>query len=44
MIANIEQVVAAHNKTEAPINWSATAHSFLEKLQRLCSQICGTKD
>jgi putative transposase len=34
--------VAAYNKNKAPFNWTATADSILEKLQRLCSQISGT--
>ena len=42
LIARIEQFVAAYNKTKAPFNWTATADSILEKLQRLCSQISGT--
>lgn len=42
LIAKIEQFVATYNKTKAPFNWSATADSILEKLQRLCSQISGT--
>jgi putative transposase len=43
LIAKIEQFVAAYNKTKAPFNWTATADSILEKLQRLCSQISGTR-
>ena len=42
LIAKIEQDVAAYNKTKAPFSWTGTAHSILEKLQRLCSQISGT--
>jgi putative transposase len=42
LIAKIEQFVAVYNKTKAPFNWTATADSVLEKLQRLCSQISGT--
>ena len=42
LIARIEQFVAAYNKTKAPFNWTATADSILEKLQRLCTQISGT--
>ena len=42
LIATIEQYVAAYNKTKAPFNWTATADSILEKLQRLCSQISET--
>jgi hypothetical protein len=42
LIAKIEQFVAAYNKTKAPFNWTATADSILEKLQRLCSQISET--
>ena len=42
LIAKIEQFVAAYNKTKAPLNWTATADSILEKLQRLCAQISGT--
>lgn len=40
--AKTEQFVAAYNKTKSPFNLTATAHSLLEKLQRLCSQISGT--
>ena len=42
LIAKIEQFVAAYNKSKAPFNWTATADSILEMLQRLCSQISGT--
>jgi hypothetical protein len=42
LIAKIEQFLAAYNKTKAPFNWTATADSILEKLQRLCSQISWT--
>jgi putative transposase len=42
LIARIEKFVAAYYKTKAPFNWTATADSILEKLQRLCSQIFGT--
>ena len=31
--------MAAYNKTKAPFNWTATADSILEKIQKLCSQI-----
>jgi len=41
-IAEIVLFVAAYNKTKTPFNWTATAESILEKLQRLCSQISGT--
>ncbi len=33
----IEQFEAPYNKTKAPYNWSVTADSILEQLQRLCS-------
>jgi putative transposase len=42
LIARIEQFVADYNKTKAPFNWTATADSILEKLQRVCSEISGT--
>ncbi len=42
LIAKIEQFVASYNKNKAPFNWTATADSILEKLQRLCSQTSGT--
>ena len=42
LIARIEQFVAAYNKTKTPFNWTATADSILEKLQRLCAHISGT--
>jgi putative transposase len=42
LISKIEQFVAAYDKTKTPFQWTATADSILEKLQRLCSQISGT--
>jgi putative transposase len=42
LIEKIEQFVVAYDKTKAPFQWTATADSILEKLQRLCSQISGT--
>jgi putative transposase len=42
LIAKIEQFVVAYNKTKTPFNWTATADSILEKLQRPCAQISGT--
>jgi putative transposase len=42
LIAKIGQFVVAYNKNKAPFNWTATADSILEKLQRLYSQISGT--
>jgi hypothetical protein len=42
LINNIEQFVAAYNKTKAPFNWSATADSILETFQRLCTPISRT--
>ena len=42
LIAKIEQFAEAYNKTMTPFNWTATADSILEKLQRLCAQISGT--
>jgi putative transposase len=42
LITKIEQFVAACNKSKASFNWTATADSNLEKLQRLCAQISGT--
>ena len=42
LIAKSEQFVAAYNKTTAPFNWTATADSILETLQRPCAQISGT--
>jgi putative transposase len=42
LIAKIEQFVASYNKTKTPFNWTATANSILEKLQRLCSRISVT--
>ncbi len=42
LVGRIEQIVAAYNQAKAPFDWTATADSLLEKLQRLCSQISGT--
>jgi hypothetical protein len=36
------QFVEASKKAKIPFNWTATADSILEKLQRLCAQIDGT--
>ena len=35
LISKIELFVAAYDKSKAPLKWSATADSILEKLQRL---------
>jgi putative transposase len=42
LIEKIRQFVEAYDKTKVPFQWTATADSILEKLQRLCSQISGT--
>ncbi len=42
LIEKIRQFVEAYDKTKTPFQWTATADSILEKIQRLCSQISGT--
>ena len=42
LIGRIEQFVVAYDKTRAPFQWTASADSIPEKLQRLCLQISGT--
>jgi putative transposase len=42
LIAKIDHFVASHNQDCKPFQWTATADSILEKLQRLCSRINGT--
>ncbi len=42
LITRIKEFVAACNQREAPFNWTATADSILEQLQRRCAQISGT--
>lgn len=36
MILKIVQYVVTYDKTKAPFQWSATANTIQEKLQRLC--------
>jgi putative transposase len=42
LVRRIEHFVACYNETCRPFQWTATADSILEKLQRLCSRISGT--
>jgi len=42
LVAKIDHFVASHNQDCKPFQWTATADSILEKLQRLCSRINGT--
>ena len=42
VIATIEQLVVAHDKTKAPVKWTRKADSVLVKIKRICSQISGT--
>jgi putative transposase len=42
LIEKIRQFEEAYDKTKTPFQWTATADSILEKIQRLCSQISGT--
>ncbi|HYD60629.1 MAG TPA: IS630 family transposase, partial [Noviherbaspirillum sp.] len=38
----IDHFVTSYNQNCKPFQWTATADSILEKLQRLCSRINGT--
>jgi len=42
LIEKIEQFVARYNPTSHPFVWTATAHSILEKVKRLCQPISET--
>jgi putative transposase len=42
LVQRIDHFVAAHNTNCQPFKWTATAHSILEKIHRLCSRISGT--
>ena len=43
LIANIERFVDHYNPKSKPFVWTATAESILQKIERLCKVICGTK-
>jgi hypothetical protein len=42
LVAKIDHFVAHCNKNCKPFNWTATADSFLAKIDRLCERISGT--
>ena len=42
LVQKIDHFVASYNRNCKPFQWTATADSILEKLQRLCSRIKGT--
>lgn len=42
LVQKIDHFVASYNQNCKPFQWTATADSILEKLQRLCSRINGT--
>jgi hypothetical protein len=42
LIEKIRQFVETYDETKDPFQWTATADSILEKLQRLCSHISGS--
>jgi putative transposase len=43
LISNIDRFVSRYNKNAAPFSWTATADSILQKIQRLCEYIAGTR-
>jgi transposase len=43
LVANIERFVRNSNKNSRPFLWTATADSILQKIQRLCEAIAGTR-
>lgn len=43
LIANIERFVEQYNPKSQPFVWTATAESILQKVERLCKVISGTK-
>jgi putative transposase len=43
LIANIERFVDHYNPKSKPFVWTATAESILQKIERLCKVISGTK-
>lgn len=43
LIARIEHFVQHHNINPVPFNWTATADSILQKLERISKLICGTQ-
>ena len=43
LIAKIERFVDRYNTNTSPFVWTATADSILEKVQRICSLISGTR-
>jgi putative transposase len=42
LLGKIDHLVGQYNKHCKPLLWSATAHSVLEKIERLTSRISGT--
>lgn len=43
LIANIERFVGNYNPRSRPFAWTATADSILQKIERLCKAIAGTR-
>ena len=43
LVANIERFVDHYNPKSKPFVWTATAESILQKIERLCKVISGTK-
>ena len=43
LVRKIDRFVQHHNANAAPFIWTATAHSILEKVARLCHRISGTE-
>ncbi len=43
LVAKIDRFVQSYNAQARPFVWTATADSILEKIQRLCERISGTR-
>jgi putative transposase len=43
LVRKIEQFIANHNSHSKPFSWAATAESILQKIERLCKHISGTR-
>jgi len=43
LVSKIDFVVSQYNRNSKPFIWTATADSILQKIERLCQTIAGTR-
>ena len=44
LVAKIQIFVKAYNAKATPFVWTATSEQILDKVERICKSICGTRD